>query len=140
MKKGYVLWYDPNADDGLIKCLEDGKNYYFNSWSFSGTHYLIRHKKRVIRTRSFPGLFVRREVIPDKRIEGVDSFDPVYFERANDVDIFWAVRIDMGTFHDEILGYRLQEILEAARFEEDPIWADYYDLCIERILKEIDFL
>lgn len=148
---GYVRWYDEKSDDGICRTL-DGHEYYFNSWSFSGTHYRVTGtckktgKQKTVKTTAYPGLFLARVQVKDRRCQTIKSGDPIAFSQADGVgDYRWAVKIKkMPQLRRQVLEVKLINSLDSAlSIAADPrefyrnIWAPYNE---RRITENLEAL
>jgi hypothetical protein len=95
--QGYVKWYDRLSGDGMIKCIDNELNYYFNVWSFSETKYKVTGickktgRKKTIKTRLFPGLFLQHKILNDPVLSKIKYDTPVRFDQFE--DHAWAIHV-----------------------------------------------
>ena len=141
--KGFVRWYSESSDDGHLEDY-NGVNYYFNSWSFPKTMYKVTGidkktgKKKTIKTRKFPGLFLQRQEMKDPTVNNLDYGTAVTFIRYEDYDRNWAIDVVVDRSKKakrEFLEYRLERLLENQT--PDPKWQKYHDGKIAETIAEI---
>jgi len=129
--RGFIRWYNVTGDHGIITNLDTKESYYFNSWSFQKTHYVVTGIskatgcKKSIKTRLFPGLFLDRKHVKDpicyKKINEI----PVEFEQAQGLNYKWAANIKINKkFLPEVLEYHLFNLLEQCERDEqdERLW------------------
>ncbi len=126
--KGFILWYDEMGDDGIL-CDLAGNEFYFNSWSFSGTCYQVTGKckrtgrRKTILTRYFPGLFLGYKQIKDTETWRLKTDTPVTFVQAKGIDQPWAVKITIDeSIIAEVMAARLRGAIRGLKaVNADPI-------------------
>lgn len=98
--KGYVSWADVHDNHGIIRDFNENR-WYFNSWSFPETHYLVTGKckksgqEKTIQTRNYPGLFLDYKIIHDDKFLSLGRHAPVSFERFEDYRGLWALKVEV---------------------------------------------
>ena len=140
---GFVRWYDESSDNGHIEDF-NGQMYYFNSFSFPKTMYKVTGKckktgkKKTIKTRHFPGLFLSRQEIKDPVTKKLTYGTRVSFNQVPDYDKGWAIDIDVDNSKKsriEFLEYRLEGLLN--NNNPDPRWAIHYERKLNDLITEI---
>lgn len=142
---GFVRWFDKVGDDGILTDFE-GREHYFNSWSFPksvwGATGICKKtgKKKTIRTRFWPGMFLVDGSYPDPVCEKLKNGVPVEFEQADGIEQRWAVRIKLRPdLREEVLSYQISTLLEsmaATEFDFSSNWHEYYERRLAQILEE----
>lgn len=148
---GYVCWYDYNSNDGILNDMS-GNEYYFNSYSFSKTHYRVTGlckktgKRKTIKTKKFPGLFLDRVLVHDPVCKKLKTNMPVDFSQAKGLTERWAVKMKVDSSPKrirQVLEYRFMRCLDAWLEEEanpkmqNPIWLRYFENRVENYFREI---
>lgn len=149
---GYVRWYDKSGDDGIL-CDFKGNEYYFNSHSFESSKWGATGickktgKKKTIRTRFYPGLFLVDGYFPGPECEKITHDTPVEFEQAKGTEQRWAVKIKIkDTLENRILVWETQVfcLLDSMTKSENEFknnWYEYYERrlnsFLERALNDI---
>lgn len=141
---GFMRWYDLKSDDGILEDFE-GREFYFNSWSFPKTYYLVTgickksKRKKTIKTRKLPGLFLDHKHIHDPLCGELKNGMPFYFTQAKGIGCPWAVEMfEAPELARDVLGYKLFCALESLESEKDSIWIAYYKARIDSLLRDID--
>lgn len=142
--EGFVKWYCESGDDGILWDFA-GKEYYFNSWSFPGTGYIVSGKCKktgkfkTVLTRSFPGFWTERKRTTDWQCSTLKTNTRVSFELAKTSPAprflyDWAIQVRIEKDENQrVLRTRVdwcKRSLALAKTDERPtyrkIWTRYY--------------
>lgn len=142
--QGFVRWYDVKGDDGIITDFE-GNEYYFNSYSFPKSHYVVSGKDKItkrpltVRTRNYPGMFLQHTWTKDHWCLTIKSRDPVEFEQASGIEQRWAVNLtSRPDLVSDVLQYRYLCALDCTFYGEfDGVWNRYNTKRLDSLINEI---
>lgn len=151
IKRGFVRWFDRLSNDGILTCLETGRDYYFNSFSFPNTVYVVTGickvtgKEKTVETRGFPGLFLSYKIKPDQEAERAESETPVRFRQADGIEQCWAVDIQIDeSLADEVNDFLITCALDGMLScdlgdEKYPkVWKPNYERRLERLINKME--